>query len=86
MFFLARLLALHLIAPWHLLLILNCFSFVVVSAPPVIRAIRKNTLEEPALSQSSFYYVIAIVCIPVVLLGMARKITRARAAAQIAAE
>jgi hypothetical protein len=79
-------LALHLISPWHLLLILNCFSFVVESAPPIIHAIKLRSIEDPALSYLWFYCVVAIVCTPVCLLSLARKITRARAAAKRIAE
>jgi hypothetical protein len=87
MFFAARLLALHLMEPWHFLLILNCVSFMVESAPPIIHATKVHKLDELESSYRSFYYcVFAIVCIPVCVLGMARKITRSQAAARAAAD
>jgi hypothetical protein len=84
MFLAERLLALHLIAPWHLLLILNCFSFM-VEAPPVIHAaIKVHSLDYT--SHRLFWCVIAIVCIPVILFGVAKRFTRSRAAAKTAAD
>ncbi len=87
MFFSAQLLVLYLMElPWYFLLITNCFSFMVESAPPIIHAIKEHSLDKPVPSYPSFYCVFAIVCIPVCVLGVARKMTRARSAAKTAAD